>query len=77
MNRHGSTKFNRGFIAPFLLTRSVHFLAAIWHNLSPPLTYQHSIIVWQHRQARAFLALGFGSIHLPPALLTAPRFFIV
>jgi hypothetical protein len=38
MNRHGSTKINRGFIAPFLLTRSVHFLAAIWHNLSPPLT---------------------------------------
>src|ERR1700730_12293377 len=38
MNRHGSTKINRGFIAPFRLTRSVHFLAAIWHNLSPPLT---------------------------------------
>jgi len=38
MNRHGSTKISRGFIAPFLLTRSVHFLAAIWHNLSPPLT---------------------------------------
>ena len=38
MNRHGSTKINRGFIAPFLLPRSVHFLAAIWHNLSPPLT---------------------------------------
>src|ERR1035437_9388748 len=31
-------EINRGFIAPFLLTRSVHFLAAIWHNLSPPLT---------------------------------------
>jgi hypothetical protein len=38
MNRHGSTKINRGFIAPFLLTRLVHYLAAIWHNLSPPLT---------------------------------------
>src|SRR5580704_1406891 len=31
-------EINRGFIAPFLLTRSVHFHAAIWHNLSPPLT---------------------------------------
>ena len=31
-------EINRGFIAPFLLTRSVHFLAAIWHNLSPLLT---------------------------------------
>src|SRR5208283_5519246 len=31
-------EINRGFIAPFLLTRLVHFLAAIWHNLSPPLT---------------------------------------
>jgi len=24
--------------SPFLLTRLVHLLAAIWHNLSPPLT---------------------------------------
>src|ERR1700736_1755886 len=31
-------EINRGFIAPFLLTRWVHFHAAIWHNLSPPLT---------------------------------------
>src|ERR1700693_1474140 len=31
-------EINRSFIAPFLLTRSVHFLAAIWRNLSPPLT---------------------------------------
>src|SRR5208282_1432369 len=31
-------EINRGFIAPFLLTGSVHFHAAIWHNLSPPLT---------------------------------------
>src|ERR1700730_10604799 len=38
MNRHGSTKINRGFIALFLSTRSVHFRAAIWQNLSPPLT---------------------------------------
>src|ERR1700730_3930524 len=41
MNRHGSTKINRGVIAPFRLNRSVHFLAAIWHNLSPPLTAGH------------------------------------
>src|ERR1700731_3269737 len=34
-------EINRGFIAPFLLTRSVHFHAAIWHNLSPPLTAEH------------------------------------
>ena len=27
-----------GLQSPFLLTRPVHFHAAIWHNLSPPLT---------------------------------------
>ena len=27
-----------GLRSPFLLTRLVHFHAAIWHNLSPPLT---------------------------------------
>jgi hypothetical protein len=27
-----------GLQSPFLLTRLVHFLAANWHNLSPPLT---------------------------------------
>src|SRR5208283_4152590 len=37
-------EINRGFIAPFLLTRSVHFHAAIWHNLSPPLTPGFSVI---------------------------------
>ena len=41
------------------------------------LAYQHSIIVRQHRQARALFARVFGSIHLPPPLLTVPRFFIV
>lgn len=28
-----------GLHSPFLLTRLVHFLTAIWHNLSPPLTF--------------------------------------
>jgi len=37
MNRHGSTKLT-GLQSPFLLPRPVHFLAAIWHILSPPLT---------------------------------------
>ena len=41
------------------------------------LAYQHSIIARQHRQARALFVRVFGSIHLPPPLLTAPRFFIV
>ncbi len=27
-----------GLHSPFLLTRPVHYLTAIWHNLSPPLT---------------------------------------
>jgi hypothetical protein len=35
-----STKISRGLQSPFLLTRLVHFLAAIWHNLSPPLTFR-------------------------------------
>src|SRR3954462_12504861 len=29
-----------GLRSPSLLTRLVHFHAAIWHNLSPPLTHQ-------------------------------------
>jgi len=41
------------------------------------LAYQYSIIAWPHRQARALFARVFGSIHLPPPLLTLPRFFIV
>ena len=35
MRRHDSQP---GLLGPFLLTRLVHFHAAIWHNLSPPLT---------------------------------------
>src|ERR1035438_1248623 len=31
-------KNNSGLQSPFLLTRLVHFQAAIWHNLSPLLT---------------------------------------
>ena len=31
----------------------------------------------QYRQALALFTRVFGSIHLPPALLTVPRFFIV
>src|ERR1700730_6867693 len=57
MNRHGSTKINRRFIAPFLLTRSVHFLAAIWHNLSPPLTIPCDVRVFPllvKRQSKAW-----------------------
>ena len=41
------------------------------------LAYQRSIIARQHRQALALFARVFGSIHLPPPLLTVPRFFIV
>ncbi len=32
------TIVNQGFAARYLLTRLVPFYAAIWHNLSPPLT---------------------------------------
>src|SRR5450631_760764 len=34
-------KNNSGLQSPFLLTRLVHFQAAIWHNLSPLLTEAH------------------------------------
>jgi hypothetical protein len=48
-----------------------------FHCIFRYLPYQHSIMVRQHRQALALFARVFGSIHLPPALLTAPCFFIV
>ena len=32
------TTTHKGSCSPFLSTRLVHFYAAIWHNLSPPLT---------------------------------------
>src|SRR5450631_2139388 len=35
-------KNNSGLQSPFLLTRLVHFQAAIWHNLSPLLTQSNA-----------------------------------
>src|ERR1700730_15573042 len=43
-------KNNTGLQSPFLLTRLVHFLAAIWHNLSPPLTHESA---WKHENKPA------------------------
>jgi hypothetical protein len=39
LSRHKNTIINRGFKAPSLSTRLVQYLAAIWHILSPPLTF--------------------------------------
>ena len=39
LNRHRASNNKPGLRSPFLLTRLVHFHAAIWHILSPPLTH--------------------------------------
>src|SRR5450755_4777838 len=43
-------KNNSGLQSPFLLTRLVHFQAAIWHNLSPLLTRRRHNIYFVLRQ---------------------------
>jgi hypothetical protein len=48
-------KNNTGLQSPFLLTRLVHFLAAIWHNLSPPLTQER---IRTGKDWRRWLTLG-------------------
>src|SRR5208283_349391 len=60
-------EINRGFIAPFLLTRSVHFHAAIWHNLSPPLTSfvnQPSTVPILLYQEMSMIKTGFNCLNL-------------
>src|SRR5450631_1413488 len=54
-------KNNSGLQSPFLLTRLVHFQAAIWHNLSPLLTNPSSAIFEpKPRPVLAHDATAFG-----------------
>src|SRR5437868_5475577 len=46
---------------PFLLNRLVHFHAAIWHNLSPPLTTSVSSSTSRQHPARGSISLSGSS----------------
>src|SRR5450631_3157080 len=45
-------KNNSGLLSPFLLTRLVHFQAAIWHNLSPLLTSEMARVGFDNKTLR-------------------------
>jgi hypothetical protein len=55
-------KNNTGLQSPFLLTRLVHFLAAIWHNLSPPDIVAPHGLVKLSRLGAVQMLMGSGRI---------------